>query len=583
MANQQPLIQLDGTMDFSSGVNCARIPTVQSASNPHGLPRTALHWMTNATIRGGGISPRFGWRRLATIGRGLYQGGYMYEPTAANPYLILMISGEMRQVFLEGSYSITNLSSLFGLSNPIDQPYSYLVQGEEFLAIQAGDTVTLPLIWEGTVLRRSNGLSGNPPELPASGPMVYYANRIWYAQDRIYTAGDIARGAAGTVAYGRRDSVIRVTENPLAIVGDGFNVPTHAGPIRALMYPANIDTALGQGPLLPGTRKAVFSLTVPVSRTDWTSAGDNQPGQQVAQIKWGPVSDRSVVHVNGDLFYQTLEPGIRSLAFARRNYGQWPNVPISNNVRRITRLNNRALLRYSSGINWDNRLWQTALPEQTDSGVVHRALLTLDFDPLSSMEEQLPPVWEGHSEGLPVFQMFEGDFGGLQRAFAVILSQTDEIEVWELTRDEQFENGDNRITWSFESPAFTWSDTLGEYTLKRLVGGEMYFDQITGESTVTVEYRPDSHQCWLFWTRFDVCSARDASGGDYPTQLYQSGFQPHKTLPKPPVECIPGSQRPSDMGLQFQVRITIKGWLRVRSLFLFGLPFERSAYHGIVC
>lgn len=587
----------DGTFDFSSGVNGARVPTVVSSNTPHGLPRSALAWMMNATTRGGGIQPRYGWKLLVpdVSPAALYQGGYLYEPSGANPYLILSIAGNIFMVNVDAPYTITNLSALSGLANPVDQPLGFFEQAEEFLVIQAGDGVTKPLFWSGTALRRSNGVTSvtdpsdpNVSELPAAGPMVYYANRLWYAQDRIYTAGDIARGAAGTVAYNRRDSVLRVTENPLAFGGDGFSVPTNSGNIRSLTYPANIDTNLGQGPLLIGTRKNIFSMTVPVSRTDWTSAGNNQPLQVVAQIKYGPVGDRSMVHVNGDNFYQTLEPAIRSFAFARRSYGQWANTPISGNVKRLVRRNDRALLRYSTGINWDNRLWQSALPEQTAMGVIHKATSILEFDPLSSLEEQLPPVWEGHYEGLPVLQYFEGDFGGLQRAFAVIANtDTGAIEVWELTREDLTENGDNRIVWSVESPAWTWASSIGELELKKLVGGELHFDQIYGKSTVTVEYRPDAYPCWLPWSEFEVCSARNSSEDpyilDYPEQPYLSSYQSPKALPNPPAPCIDSVVRPANIGLQFQVRITVRGWLRIRALILFAEWFERQPYHGIVC
>ncbi len=63
------------------------------------------------------------------------------------------------------------------------------------------------------------------PQLPAAGPMVYYQGRLWYAIGRIFTAGDIVGGPSGTLAYNFKDSILMVTENPLAIGGDGFAVP----------------------------------------------------------------------------------------------------------------------------------------------------------------------------------------------------------------------------------------------------------------------------------------------------------------------------------------------------------------------
>ena len=113
------------------------------------------------------------------------------------------------------------------------------------------------------------GLLVHPKELPAAGPMVYYQGRIWYAYYRSYTAGDIVGGPSGIPGHriSMRDSILKVTENPLAIGGDGFAVPTQAGNIRALQYAANIDKALGEGTLYVFTRKQIYALDVPISRT----------------------------------------------------------------------------------------------------------------------------------------------------------------------------------------------------------------------------------------------------------------------------------------------------------------------------
>lgn len=582
----------DGSADFSYGVNGARTPTLQTEATPRGLPRSALAWLRNGVIRGGGISQRPGWSEIVpSVADGLYQGGFLYEPPGAHPYLALAVSGELYKVECEAPFAVTKISN-GPTANPPDAPLAYFCQAEEFLIVQAGDAAALPVFWDGATIRRSNGLTGlitgaNISEIPAAMCMVYYGGRLWYARDRIYTAGDIVRGPSGTAPFGRRDSVLRVTENPLAIGGDGFAVPTSAGNIRALTYPANIDTSLGQGPLLIGTRKAIYSLNIPVTRTDWTAMRDSQPQQVIAQVRWGPVGDRCVTHVNGDVFYQTLEPGIRSLAFARRNYGQWANAPLSKNVDKILRQSDRSLLRYSSGINFDNRLWQTALPEQTASGVIHKAIVPMDFDPLSSLEEQLPPVWEGHYEGLRILQLFEGDFGGLQRAFAVVLSDANHIQVWELSRGNLFENGDNRIEMSVETPAFTWPSTIGEMDLKRLVGGEIHFDQVYGQSEVVVEYRPDYAPCWIFWHTFKVCSARtseeDSFEMDYPVQTFRPGYLSPAVFPNPPAPCQISTLRPSNIGTQFQIRVTVLGRLRIRSVYLYAERTERNLYYGITC
>ena len=231
---------------------------------------------------------------------------------------------------------------------------------------------TLPLFWNGISLRRSIGITTATPaniapginEIPAATCMDYYGNRLWYAFARAFAAGDIAGGPSGTAGYHFRDAILNVTENPVCFGGDGFSVPTNAGNIRALKHSASLNAAQGQGQFYIFTRKTIYMMTVPQTRTDWINAdSNNQPSLTVVQIVSGAVGDRCVVSVNGDLFYQSFDPSIRSLLFAMRNFGQWGNTPISQNEQRALARNDRGLMRFSSGIEFDNRLLMAVLPQ----------------------------------------------------------------------------------------------------------------------------------------------------------------------------------------------------------------------------
>lgn len=600
----------DGSLDFSGGVDSGRITTVQSPANPNGLPRTMLAWLNNATVRGGGITQRTTWQPLVDLlNSGLYQGGGMYDPLSANPYLMLSISGNIYSVLLEAPFTITNLSALFGLTNPPDVAQAFFCQAEQFMVIQAGDfftnpNPTLPLFWDGTKLFRSVGvisanntpLGGSKPfnQIPAATAMSYYQGRLWYGQGSQLNAGDIVGDqSSGTAFYNFTDAVLMVTENPLAIGGDGFTLPSSAGNIRALDYSANLNATLGQGPLYIFTREQVYQLVVPITRADWIAAtANNQPQMIVVQRHWGSVSDRCVVPVNGDLFYTSLEPAIRSLFVSLRYFTQWGNVPLSRNEQRALQFNNRALMATSPGIEFDNRLLMGVLPVQTPVGVAFQGILPLDFDIISQFGQEeagnkLPPAWEGIWAGLDILQLFQDDFGGLQRAFAVVHSRTTgTIQVWELTDSGQFENGDNRVTWTIETPAYTFGK---EFDLKKLDGGEIWLDQIYGTVDITVEYRPDADNCWYTWTAKRICVARNSCEDlenpiCYPIQPYFDGFKFPLTLPKPEASaCGVLNHRPTDVGYQFQARITITGFCRVRGILLYSIPVERKMYEGLSC
>lgn len=589
----------DGSSDFSGGVDSLAVTTIQSERTPNGLKRTQLAWLVNATVRDGGITQRWGWQPRGTIspGSSLFQGSSIYEPDAANPYIMALIGGNTYKIDPDFIAPPVNLTALFpGTAMPPTQPQAFFAQGELSLLIQAGDNKTLPLIWDGTTLRRSIGINnkavvpGTPGvnEIPAATAMVYYQGRLWYSQQRNFSGGDIVGGPSGTVAYNFRDAILNVTENPLVVGGDGFTVPTNAGNIRALNFLATQDTTLGQGNLLIFTPKTIYSLFVPITRALWIAATSmNGPLMTVIQITNGAVSDRSIVPVNGDLFYQSLEPAIRSTIAATRYFQQWSNPPTSNEEDRILAFVNRALMAFGSGVTFDNRLLQATMPIQKPQGVINQVILPLDFTPISTLQKQLPPCWEGHYEGLDFLQLLQMNFGGLQRVFGIVLSRVDQsFQLYELIVGEQFEDGDKRVTWQIEFPAYTAGD---ETMIKKLTGAELWIDSVYGTVEFTMEYRPDSDACWKLWKKWIICSPRNsaedaANPVAYPLTQYGEAYRTTQTLPVPPDEnCESSTGRPAYIGYQFQPRLTVKGWCRIRSITLFMEKLERELYKGLVC
>lgn len=505
--------------------------------------------------------------------------------------------------FVWSTAQVTNIkhSTPFNFGSGLNKPF--FVQGNEFCVVQAGDYVTLPLFWDGSTLRQSIGINNNAVapgtpginELPPGGPMDFYMGRIWYSVGFNFQAGDISAGPSGTAAYNFRDAILNVTENPLVLGGDGFATPANEGFITALRHNANQDAALGQGVLFAFTSKGAHGLTVPVTRTDWIAANNqNQPKLVPVQLAMGTLSDRSVVAVNGDLFYQDPLGNIRTLLTAVRYFGQWGNLPISSAINRLIQFNDKTLLSWGCGIYFNNRMIQTALPIFTPQGTVHQAMSVMDFEPISNFESQTAPIWEGMYEGLDILQTFSGVFNGKERAFAIVVSRVDfSIWLWELTADDRFDNTDTRIQMQAEFPAFTWGN---EFALKQQLSAELWIDRLYGEVVFTLEYRPDGESCWQKWHEWKVCSPRntcESTGVNpctglaqvqcYPLIPYGESYRQTMTLPTPPQACSSASGRPSCINYQCQPRLTVKGFCRIRGLLLHATPKERRLYDGKVC
>src|SRR5678816_951012 len=511
--DDRPLWMTDGQLSWEAGIDSNKPPTIASQEYPEGLKRTQLAWMGNATVRNGRISPRAGFEPLvqgqAFAPGGFFQGAYLYEPNGADPHIIMGVGGHTFQVRVDNDNSVHDLTQP-GTLRESGQPQWWMKQGERFLVIQDGSGE--PSVWDGVDYRRITAMGGSGPYLPVGTAMDYFMGRMWVARvssqsgGREYVAGDIVLGPSGTPIYGLRDSILHMKENTYLAGGGAFTVPANDSFIRSIFHTAELDTTLGTGRLYVGTRKSIYAVNVPVTRTDWNLASNiNIPLQTVAQLNWGTVGDRSVVPVNSDVFYQTLEPGIRSLTLATRYFQQWGNTQISVNEQRVLQLNDRALLRFSSGTYFDNRLLQSCLPFQTPVGVAHRGIIPLDFNLISSLGEKYPPAWEGMIEGLDVLQLLSGDFGGRERCFAIAYSRvTNQIEIWEITRDALRDGGvnDARVSWFFELPAYTWAKINA---LKKLVSGELWIDNLFGTVEITVEYRPDTSPCWILWHKFKDC------------------------------------------------------------------------------
>lgn len=591
------LILTDGSLDWSEGVNSDVVSTVQTEINPNGLHRDQVAWLDNATNRGGGLIQRTGWLLKGTMpGDGIYQGVFSYLPDNEYPYLIFVRGGEVWAVNQDDFSQSVNLSAKFSLSLPLVERV-WFCQAEQYLIIQVGDGVTLPLFWDNATLRQSLGIT-DTNATPASGPgineipcaqaMVYYLGRVWYSQDRTVSAGDIVGGPSGTLANDFRDAVLNVTENPLCVGGDGFTVPTSAGNIRGLAYASNLNVQLGEGALYIGTRNEIYSLSVPMTRSEWIASDSaSVPKMVVALEANGWVNDRSIVAVNGDLFFQSLEPSIRSLTTAIRNFQQWGNVPISVNEQRALQFVDRALLHLGSGIYFDNRLLETSLPYRCPVGVAHKCILPLNFDVISTFERNLAPCWEGMWEGINFLELTSMDYGGRERAFSPAWSDdTSNIDLWELTTDSRWEkDGNTRVSWYIEFPAFTFGK---EFQLKKLVGGELWIDKLLGQVVFRVEYRPDGDPCWYPWHEWTFCTAKDSCENVanpvcvYPATMRES-YRQTVTLPNPPRSCEAVMGRPANVGYQFQTRLSILGWCRIRGLLLHAEPVERKLWDKLVC
>jgi hypothetical protein len=557
------------------------------------LPVTQLAWGVNVTCRGGYAHNRPPLRKLALTYKGddeaevqalateaRFQGAAYYSSYGNNPSCIIAsIGGRIfRYTIWNNNCAVDDLTPA-GDPNNSTLEQAWLAQGQDFLVINDGES--RPLSFNGaTVTRLPVGTW-----LPV-GKQIHYVNGrfiVALPDGRSYIAGDLVYSrVSGTPAYNFRDSILRTTENASILAGQPFAIPLDAGAITSLFSVAIPDTSLGQGPLQVGTTGGVFSVDLPLDATLWTTT--QQPSQVVSLPNGGPTGFYSTVTVNGDAWYRGGD-GLRSFVTARRDFNTWVQTPLSQELARVLPYDTPQLLQWSSALNFGNRLLCTCSPYKvSDRGIVHRGLVALDFNNISSITARSQPAYDGVWTGLPILQLVKGKFNGVERCFAFALDSDNAITLYELGVD-----GSSRFDWDGEQqvPMECWLESpalLGREgdprvnVLKRIVAGDLFLSQLSGtgdgDVTVTVQYRPDYYPCYVDWgDEFTMCAPACAQ----PTNCTQpSTTQPQYAtnlrLPQPADDCNEVAMRPFRTGYFFQVKVAWTGHLALHSFSLWATP-----------
>lgn len=473
----------------------------------------------------------------------------------------------------------------------IDQAWE--VQAEKWWILRDG--MSIPFIYDGASSRRA--ASNVPPESGREiGPgrmMAYGMGRIWGAEvdDRSFSAGDLVGGSSGTEP-GRRDAVLKKTENAYLNNSLNFVTPASSGAITGMRFVATLDTSLGQGPLQVLTPNVTFSVEAPLDRTLWASV--ENPVKTISLISKGGLSHYGSILANGDLIFRAVD-GIRSLILARREFSSFGNTPMSREMSRVLDYDDRTLLKYSSATVFDNRLLMTASPLRTQHGIYHRALVSLDFDLISSLAGKLPPVYSGADVGLNVLQIVSGEFLGVERCFIFCLNYEQEIELYEVTRDDKFDHqedpdNDVRINWLFETPSYRFDSGMfpERKRLKRLNDCVFELSNVIGTVNFKVYYKPDSYPCWIHWKDFEECATYkdcdlDSLTGCLTDKNFKPQYRPRISLGNPPNQCDETNGRPTRDGYSFQVRVEVEGYCEIRSMQLVAEEREENYYGKIGC
>lgn len=590
MSERAPRRYTDGTVTFEGGIDAGVMPSE--------VDKNQVSFAVNASFRQGFVAPRPGFVQqdydlCVTITAdnaeitadqtnvtadgwseecygpqsltGTFQCALPYIADDQRTFILMLISGKV-WLYDCAQKKAQNLTVSPDLENPSNLLDGWMVQAENFVVIQDG--FSKPLIFNGTNLRRATD-----DEIKCGRVMAYVNGRIWYALPNGFSfrATDIVYGD------GTRASVLKETENTFLNEGGDFAVPSDSGGITAMAIPGNPDTSLGQGPLLIFTPRYVFSVNAPVDRDVWKNL--NYPIQAISLLTSGALGSRSAITVNGDVFYRAVD-GVRSFIIARRSFNDWGNTPISNEVLNVTDNDQTSLLWASSAVVFDNRLLMTSQPRFDSEGVVHKSLLALDFDLITSLRKKFPPAWAGIWTGLDVLQVLKTENAYGDRCFAIARGSDDTIQIWEITKSDKFdtnlsETPKKEIQWFIQTRAYNFEVPFG---LKRLDSGDIFIDSLEGDVSFNAEYRPDQYPGWLEWADWAECAPVTLCESLCPLTNFKPQYRPKMRLPTPSdLPCIDTISTPGRNLYEVQMMLTITGYCRIKSIRVHAYDVQEPA------
>jgi hypothetical protein len=456
-------------------------------------------------------------------------------------------------------------------------PMNWSRQAERWWILQ--DNQSLPVIYDGSMAVRSDPSKN---QVPVGNVMCYAQGRLSVAlTDRLsYMVGDAVGDPSGTPGNNYLDSILFFTDTQYLNEGGNlvariYGAPSNGGPILSMVACAQTDTQLGQGSMLVGTPNVVFTVNLPFDRTTWSTTTNPL---QTANPIIGPVGQRSTVLVNTDCWYRSMD-GMRSYKMAWREINTGPgNTSLSNEVDDILEKDTQFLMEFESAVLFDKRLLTTIGPVMSAQGVWHQGLAVVDFNIEDGLRRRSKPAWEGTWSGLRILKILTGKVNNTDRAFMFVLNDEAQIELWELSTDNEYDGDWNGslpptpINWTVESRGYTCRNPD---QFKKLKHAHIVAPVVSGAVTFAVAYKSDEWPCWQPWKTVVRC----AKTGDCGTWV-NPGCIPAINLPQPrrPIRLPEPADTPNDItkklyrnGYEFQLQLQIQGYAEISELRLFAM------------
>lgn len=574
---EYPDFPLMANPQWQSEVFDGALEGVSSAISPDRLGPNQLAWGYNLTVRGGKPKTRPVFKYLGPLPDGLVQGVSYFSVQGGMG--VASIAGQLYRLRLDaGTFSYQTIPQAVLNSSIVKQVW--MVQTVETLVIQ--DFQSNPLLYDGANTLRSEPSNPTRPGVPRGKQMAYGNGRLWVAiDDNNLVAGDIRTDVAG--------SELLFTETQYLSGGGALFFPKGMTALGFISVTGTSDygalAVLGNG--------FVDSVRADISSRDLWST---YPGFVTTVLRQsGCAGQASLTSVNQDLYWRDNEGGIRSIRSSLSDESGAGNSPISREVSRLTDFDSKQLLSFCPAITFDNRLLMGSSPFLNDvGGVSWKALIALDFAPLSVMSGKIAPAYDGQWAGLNITHMFEGKIGGKSRAFAISHNEDSSNSLWEIMPQESGNIADQAhscagsassispypITAYLETPRRNFGDAKRR---KRLERCDIYLSDAEGQVELNAYWRCDNSQKWQQWDEVRICAKVTDPNGDSPSDVHiwknlvsqQRAQIKSFTIPN---AIDPISKFGLQTGFEFQLRVSWTGKAKIYKIVLYSSFLDDTPY-----
>jgi len=459
------------------------------AIDPSLLPDTQFWRGVNVSNRGGLLSTRPGYTKVATLSDGQYQMGFSYRRQNADR-LVCVIGGILYTVNLS-TFQITTVGALFRNKAPC-----YFSKPDRYCIVQ--DDASTPRVLDADALVDQSFIS-----TPVGSISAYGHGRLFLVPNRIPDANGNATSEDGHAYFIAGDvllpnnskNIFRISDTTYFNNGGAFAMPSDYGYIRAMEFFRNAHTSQDVGSLIVFARDGVAAFQVNVARANWTEMDLSQ----VLYSTSGTESPYSVVPVNDDLFYRGAD-GLRTIRYTTAGTaggsGSMSNVPVSSEMKYITDMDTNADMFYCTGSFVDNRIHYTSGGRYDDGGF--KCVISLDTNTSSTITNQrAQPAYDGIWTGFHVLQTFKGRHADFDREF-IVVRRNNTNELWMLDEEATEDDGTpihSRAYFRVMFPSYNGQARLT--AVHNFEYAELWLKDLVGDATITLYWRPDGYPLWM--------------------------------------------------------------------------------------